>query len=177
MPRHIDHAFLRRVGGTIERFGKPGRDDVAALLETLLRVRAVRGNGSPDGDSRRSVVAGAVSWLYAPRQEPEVELTFAGSTSPVPRYCRDFLTASLLDRAVRRASERACRDDEAGIEGAGVSRASLIEAIRDQVQGVADALHERNAGEYLDLPDGARVAAVRRGPRPRLRKVHLERTA
>ena len=115
-----------------------------------------------------------MSWLYAPRQEPEVELSLAGSTAPLPKYCRDFLTASLLDRAVRRASERACREEAGGVEGAGISRESLIEAIREQVRGAAEALHETNAAEYLD---GARVVTVRRARRPRLHPVHLERTA
>jgi hypothetical protein len=48
-------------------------------------------------------------------------------------------------------------------------------AFDEQVRGVADQLSEHNAHEHLDVPDGARVAHLRRIPQPTLLPIELQR--
>jgi len=43
-----------------------------------------------------------------------------------------------------------------------------------QVRGLVDGLHESNVGDYLDLPDGVRVASLHRPRQSSVQSVRLE---
>ena len=101
-------------------------------------------------------------------ETPLLEIQFAGSTTPTLKHRRDFLTGSVVDRAVQQAAEAACDAEERGTEDPGITAAMLVHAITDQVQAVAGAVTPANVGEFVDLPDGLRVTNVRRIEQPLL---------
>ena len=180
MAHRLDHAFVRRIGGTVVPFGRLGRTDFVAVLDKHLQDRPVRVNGSVVGvgsDARRQLIAETASWLFAPREavQGEVELMFAGSTTPVTKHGRDFLTASLVEQAVQGAASSACRAAAAGNGSSGLTRESMVQAIQEQIRSVVDVLNESNVREYLDLPDGVRVASLNRLRHPAVQPVQLER--
>ncbi len=43
-----------------------------------------------------------------------------------------------------------------------------------RVRGIVDTLHESTVPNYLDLPEGVRVAALRRPPQPSIQHVTLQ---
>jgi ATP-dependent 26S proteasome regulatory subunit len=169
VPQQVDAAFLRRVGGTIEHFGRLSRDEFVSVLDKQLADRPVAVcNGVGRKRARRKLIAEVTAWMYAPDRADtaQVELSYAGSASWVPKYRRDFLTPSIVDRAMQNASCAASLDEDRGeTDAPGLTSELLIEALNQQVRGIADGLHEANVQDYLDLPDGVRVASLRR-PRP-----------
>jgi hypothetical protein len=95
-----------------------------------------------------------------------VELTYAGSTTPVIKHRRDFLNGALVDRAVQEAANEAWQTAKADPDAAGVTLVHLMRALNSQVLSVVGQLREQNVGSYTDLPDGVRVATLRRLPQP-----------
>ena len=85
-----------------------------------------------------------------------------GSTTPSFKHGRDFLTGSVVDRAVQQAAEAACEAEEAGTKTPGITSDSLLDAIEDQVQAVAESITPANVAEFVDVPDGMRVTNTRR---------------
>jgi ATP-dependent 26S proteasome regulatory subunit len=180
VPQLLDAAAVRRMGGTVDHF-KPMKSRMfRAVLAKQLRKRPFRSEGSRDSDeARRCAVADVAAWLYSPNSGDlgQVELTYAGQTQGVIRRRRDFLTPALVDRAVQQASRTAChaewiRDDESGI-----TSESLMCAIDEQVRNIVDQLTLHNAHSYLALPDGTRVANVRRIDQPSVLPLQLERAS
>jgi hypothetical protein len=177
IPGQVDPAFLRRVGGSVERFGRLGRDGFVAVLDKQLADRPLAGRLGAGDDARRRLINEVTAALYGPEHADaaQVELSYAGSTSWVPRYRRDFLTASIVDRAMQCASGGASVAEHRGEDDApGLDAARLLEAIERQVRGVVDSLHESNVGDYVDLPDGVRVVGLRRPAPPAIASVALE---
>jgi len=117
------------------------------------------------------------AWLYAKNADGQgvVELTYVGDANPVTRRMCDFLTPALVERAVQNGSGRACRLQIAGIDRPGLSAAILAEAIESQVAAIVDRLRRENVGDYLDLPEGARVTNVRRLDRSPSLSIQLQR--
>jgi hypothetical protein len=91
-----------------------------------------------------------------------VELTYAGSTTPVIKYRRDFLTGALVDRAVQQAAMVACQSEVQDPAARGITRTHLMRALNSQVISLVTQLREQNVASYADLPDGVRVASLRR---------------
>jgi hypothetical protein len=180
VPEVVDPAFLRRAGGTVERFGRLARRSFLAVLHKHLRGLPVSSaNGYAPEELRRRLAADVAAWLFCPNGQDRglVELTYAGSTAPVMKQRRDFLTGALVDRAVQEAAAEACRCERLGLGGAGLTPAGLIAALDRQLRSIADQLHPHNVRNYLDLPDGVRVAAVRRLPQPAALPADLERAS
>ncbi len=102
VPQQVDAAFLRRVGGTIEHFGRLKRSEFISVLGKQLADR-------PMAVTRSQLVAAVTAWLYGPTHDDsvQVELSYAGATNRVKKYRRDFLTPSLVDRAMQTASAEA----------------------------------------------------------------------
>jgi hypothetical protein len=178
VPQVVDPAFLRRAGGTTERFGRLTRRGFLAVLSKHLRGLPLLGGETP-AEAQRAVTHDLTAWLFSPNgpDRGQVELTFAGSTQPQIRYRRDFLTGALVDRAVQEAAMEACRAERQGCERPGVTLAQLLGAFERQVRAVVDQLHPHNVTNYLDLPDGARVVGVRRIDQPVVRPLELERAS
>jgi hypothetical protein len=51
----------------------------------------------------------------------------------------------------------------------------LARSLDEQIRSVVDQITEYNARHYLDLPDGVRVATVRRIPQPTFLPFDLQR--
>jgi len=181
VPHLVDPAFLRRAGGTIERFGRLAKRSFVAVLTKHLRDLPlyVPKLTSKSATPLQEVVGEVTNWLYCPRgTDPgQAEVTFAGSTVPVTKYRRDFLTGALVDRAVQQAADEACRAERAGSKTPGVTARMLITAFDQQVRSIVEQLHLHNVGEYLTLPDGIRVASVKKLEQPRILPFELERAS
>lgn len=180
VPHLIDPAFLRRAGGTIEHFGRLTRKGFAAVLEKHLAglpIAVRHGNDQPQRE--RQLLRHAVDWLFSPAgHDPgQVEQTYVGSSQPVIAYRRDFLTAGLVDRAVQQAAAEACRVEKSDAHSGGVTRELLLSAFDRQIRAIVDQLSPHNVQNYLTLPDGVRVAQVRRIEQPKLSLHELERAS
>ena len=75
---------------------------------------------------------------------------------------RDMITCALVDRAVEEAATRACHAERLSDAEGGLCALQLMEALHSQISAVMDQLRPDNIGEYVTLPDGVRVASVRR---------------
>lgn len=176
VPHLVDPAFLRRAGGTTERFGRLSKRGFGAVLAKHLRGLPF---ADANADTDRRAVAGVVAWLFSPNgsDKGQVELTYVGSSTPVIKHRRDFLTGALVDRAVQQAAAEACRAERQGAERPGLTAEMLIAAIDQQVRSIVDQLHKDNASNYLTLPDGMRVGNVRRIEQPAVLPFQLERAS
>jgi hypothetical protein len=165
VPDLIDPAWFRRVGGRTYRFGRLRHRGFAAVLTKQLRDRPLASeNGTPADILKRGLVRDATAGLFSSPndEEPLVEIQFAGSTTPTFKHRRDFLTGSVVDRAVQQAATAACDAQQRGTDKPGITAAMVLEAIDDQVQSVVGSITPANVGEFVDLPDGQRVTNVRR---------------
>jgi SpoVK/Ycf46/Vps4 family AAA+-type ATPase len=180
VPHLVDPAFLRRAGGTIERFGRLTQRSFVSVLGKHLRgmpcyVERLNGKTTP----QKQLIGDVSSWLFCPKSADvaQVELTFAGTTTPVLKYRRDFLTGALVDRAVQQAADEACRAERRGCEHPGVNSRMLITAFDQQIRGIVEQLHRDNVGNYLTIPDGVRVQNVKKIEQPAVLPFELERAS
>jgi hypothetical protein len=176
----VDMAVIRRIGGQIERFGLLNRFGFRAVLTKQLQGRVFRVGEAASADAARArTIADATTWLYAPNSEApgQVEITFAGQANPVVMYARSFLTAGLVDRAVTEACDEAANAEYAGQEDPGLTTELVTRAIHAQVRNIVDLLTPQNCGQYLELPDGERVANVRRIEQPAAIPFELQRAS
>lgn len=177
-----DPAFLRRIGGETITFGRLTRRSFSAVLSKHVRGLPLAGpgsnrrNGTTPEAHERDLVREVTDRLFAPDAEEErvVEITLGGSARTLTKSRCDFLTGSIIDRAVQRAAQDACRAHEEGwAEGAVITADTIADAIADQVDALVTQLSPANASEYIDVPSGSRVAEVRRIERPALRPFRL----
>jgi ATP-dependent 26S proteasome regulatory subunit len=177
-PEQVDRAFLRRIGGNIDHFHRLHRKGFAAVLEKHLRKVpvATNGHGAPEQASRHLTLE-IVDWLFSPNGPDRgvVELTFAGSTTPVVRHRRDLLTGALVDRAVQDAAKAARREQLRTRIPGGITLEDLTRAFDNQFRALVEQLTEMNVRQYVDVPDGVRVATLRRLPQPVLLPQQLQR--
>lgn len=168
-PHPVDVALLRRIGGPIEYFGRLGRRAFRAVLEKHVRnLPAPSRNGCSQTEIWHRNIEVLTNWFFNPNTNDPglIELTFAGSTTPVTKYRRDFLTSGLEHRAVQQAAFEARQAEMDGCEPAGLTVGQLLRAFDQQLRGIVEHLDQHNVGNYTDLPDGARVATLRRIPQP-----------
>src|SRR5262245_8129518 len=178
-PKQVDRAFVRRAGGTIEQFGRLNRKAFVAVLQKhMARLPVVSNNGCTQEQIQRKLVSELATWLFSPNGADHglVELTYAGSTTPVLKYRRDFLTGALVDRAVQQAANEASRAEALGTEKPGVSLELLVRAVDEQIRSIVELLSEMNVSHYVDLPDGVRVATLRRLPQAGLQPQEFQRS-
>ncbi|MBW2274721.1 MAG: AAA family ATPase [Deltaproteobacteria bacterium] len=176
----VDMAVIRRIGGRIETFGHMDRFTFRAVLEKHLRDLPFRRGDAESADAaRRWAIANVTSWLYGPNASArgQIEVTFVGQANPVTKHHRDFLTAGLIDRAIQEACEEAANAEHAGAEDPGLTVECVIAAIDRQVRHIVDLLTPHNCGQYLALPDGERVATLRRIEQPASIPFELERAS
>ncbi len=176
----VDMAVIRRIGGRIETFGQMTRLDFRAVLNKLSRALPFATMGSQsESESRECTIGDATAWLYGPNSSAagQVEITFVGQANPVTKQHRDFLTAGLIDRAMQQASEDAANAEYAGTGEFGLTTELVTNAIHQQVRHIVDLLTPHNCGQYLALPDGERVATVRRIRQPSVTPFALERAS
>jgi ATP-dependent 26S proteasome regulatory subunit len=178
VPHLVDPAFLRRAGGTWEHFGRLGRRAFESVLEKHLSGLPFPPAYAADGRKpERRTVREVSDWLYSTNgHDPgQVQLTFVGSSTPQVKHRRDFLTGALVQRAVQQAAAAACRAERLGEGEPGVSTPLLLRAFSAQIRSLVAVLTPQNAGDYVTLPDGARVGEVRRIEEPLALPYELER--
>lgn len=167
-PQAIDPAALRRFGMRTYQFTRlTRRMALEAVLTKQLKRSPIAGNADAEA-ARRHVVAEMSAWLFAERdQDPIVDLAYVGSAEAVTKYRRDFLTPALINRAVISASANACAREVEGIGVDGLQVGELMAGIDAQVRSITEQqLTPENVRDYLDVPDGIRVATVRRRQKP-----------
>jgi SpoVK/Ycf46/Vps4 family AAA+-type ATPase len=176
-PHIMDPAFLRRVGGSIAVFGRLNRSAFRAVLQKLTRgLPAASDNGHTQEEVWKRFNNDLTVWLFGPNSDTGVvELTYAGSTTPVVKYRRDFLTGALVDRAVQEAAGEAFRTAYPDPATGGIRLEHLARALNAQVLNLVTQLREHNVGSYTDIPDGLRVASLRRIPQPTHLPLELQR--
>ncbi len=179
-PHLVDNAVIRRVSALVETFGHMDRFTFRAVLDKHLRGLPFQESAKEDSEAACSrTIADVTAWLYGPNSTAggQVEVTFVGQANPDKKYHRDFLTAGLIDRAVQDASEISADAEYAGAACPGLTTELVLSAIDQQVRQIVDLLTPHNAGQYLTLPDGERVATVRRIEQPGVTPFELERAS
>jgi hypothetical protein len=163
VPQQIDMAFLRRIGGTVERFGRLTRNAFSAVLRKHIEgLPLSTHNGCSQYEQLTGMLYELTAWLFSPNGEDrgQVALYFVGSSTPEPRYRRDFLTAGLVDRAVQQAAAIACENEDRGWKEPGLSADCLKSCIDDQIKAIVQRLSVENVANYLELPEGVRVQRI-----------------
>lgn len=166
-PDLIDSAMARRLG-VHARFARLDREGFAAVLDKKLKPRYPYASDAPSpAAARQDVLDSVVGWFYGPTSEDRgiVELVLKGGKKLVKRR-RDFLTGGVVEQAVAGAIDRAAFAAELAGE-AGLTAGSIIETLRQCIDGLADSLSPENAADYLDILEPEPVIAVRRLREPR----------
>jgi hypothetical protein len=178
LPHLVDPAFLRRAGGTMEHFGRLDRRGFQSVLEKHLLGLPMRADlGGVQAAAEKRLLRETTDWLFSAGGHDQglVEVTMVGSSTPIVKRRRDFLTGAMVDRAVQQAALEARRAERRGEAAPGLSPELLIGAFHDQIQAIVGQLTAHNAENYLDLPDGMRVGNVRRIAQPAWQPHQLER--
>ncbi len=175
----VNQAFLRRVGGTITHFGRLTRGSFRSVLAKHLQKRCFSEDYGPQETAEKRVLQEVTDWLFSHNghDHGQVEITFFGSTTPQVRFRRDFLTGALVDRAVDESCSEACRAEYLGEDKPGLTSSMLIAALDRQIHSVLRQLTPYNADNFVTIPDGARVSAVRRIEQPSLMPRELVRSS
>jgi SpoVK/Ycf46/Vps4 family AAA+-type ATPase len=178
VPQLVDPAFLRRAGGTAERFGRLDRRSFSTVLAKHVRDLPLSRDLGSSPHAERQVVRRVTDWLYSPNgHDPgQVQVTYVGSSTPEMKYRSDFLTGALVDRAVQQAAREARRVERAGCPDPGLTPEMIITACTRQIRTIVDQVTEFNLADYVTLPEGARVGNVRRVEQPRVSPLELERS-
>ncbi len=178
VPQQVDPAFLRRIGGTVEHFGRLDRYAFASILGKHLRgVPLASANGDGPERPARILIHEMTDWLFSPNgsDSGQVEVHLVGASTPLIKHRRDFLTASIVDLAVQEAAEGAWTEEMQGCRLPGLTREMLQAAFERQIGSVVDRMLPGNAAYCTDLPEGTRVASIRRREQPALSGHSLER--
>lgn len=154
VPAQVDTAFFRRIGGSVEYFGRLKPREFVSILEKHLHRRPTNGD-------RDSIVKNTAEWFFGGEDRGQIKLLYTNKETET-KYRRDFLTGAMIDRAVQEACFDACRNEANGGGESGLSVVALLRAFSRQVQTVTDTIRAENADSFVDIPDGVRVTAVRR---------------
>lgn len=154
-PGMVDPAFLRRIGGSVEVFGRLNQQGFGEILKKHL-------DGLPLEKSPKSTVASVNEWLFGDPDRGVVELTYQGQGEPELKKRRDFLTGALIDRAVQSAATQAWELCLVKDPDSGITPGMIAKEIDAQVASVVHQLHPDNIHRYTDLPDGTRVTKIKR---------------
>jgi SpoVK/Ycf46/Vps4 family AAA+-type ATPase len=160
-PHLVDPAFLRRIGGSVERFGRLDQIAFADVLKKLVRgLPPANPHDTPQTAIKlwTEMLVELEDWLYGD-ETGVVELSLSG-LGPMIKYRRDFLTGALVDRAVQQSSEAAWQES-LNNPAAGITTEHLKESIIQQVDTLVHQLTPNNATHYLDIPEGSKVVKTK----------------
>src|SRR5437762_2238547 len=146
-PWLLDSAMSRRLGQTVEMFGRLRRRSFCEVLRKRLGGLPIESNNGCTSEQLEAQLAQRITtWAYCRNGEDRgvVELSYVGDATADLRRISDFMTPALVDRAVQQAASRACRDELK------LSDDLLAECIEEQVRWIADRLRPSNAAEHLD---------------------------
>ena len=178
VPELCDQAFIRRAGGQIIDFGRIGRVQFQAILAKKIRGLPMHPQlGSDQQQAERRLVRDVTNWMFSPNgHDPgQVEVTFAGSAATQIKHRRDLLTGSVVDLSVQQACGEAKQIEKQGLHASGLTTELVLAAFDRQIRGMCGQITEFNAHNYLPLPEGARVASIRRIEPPALQSFDLQR--
>jgi hypothetical protein len=169
-PSIIDGAMRRRLGTRVARFGRLDRRGLAAVLHKKLKPSypLASVNGKPASQLRQELINEVVANLFDPCNDEvaALEITLADGTK-LSKFPRDFLSGAVVEQAFTEAiDELTFFAEESGSETVGLDSASLVAALRRQIDGLVANVTAFNASDYLDLPDHTHVTNVRRARAP-----------
>jgi ATP-dependent 26S proteasome regulatory subunit len=157
-PGIVDPAFLRRIGGSVEVFGRLDQKGFAEVLRKHL-------DGLPlDNGGLKHAIKEIDEWLYT-EEQPIVEIQVHGYRDSLAKFRRDFMTGALIERAVQEAATKAW-EHAMEKEETGITVGQIQHALSRQVDSVVHQLSEANINRYTDMPEGAHVASLRRIKQP-----------
>lgn len=164
-PSMIDVAMWRRLATVVARFHRLDRDGLTAVLNKKLKAHfpfASR-NGHSSAELRDALIDEVVATLCSPNGDDAIiEITLRDG-SKIRKDRRHLLTGAVVEQAVSEAIDRiAFQAAERGAEGVGFTSALLIEALHRQIDNLADNITAANAADYIDLPENAKIADVKR---------------
>jgi hypothetical protein len=165
VPQLLDSAVARRFGGNVEHFGRLDRRAFNQVLRKHIAGLPMQShNGTSQDGLEKALAERITSWLYAPNSDGQtiVELTYIGEAHPTPRRMGEFLTPAIVDRAVQQAASQACSLQAAQQGPPGLSAVLVAQCIEQQVRSIVERLRRENVSEYLDLPEGSRVASIKK---------------
>jgi SpoVK/Ycf46/Vps4 family AAA+-type ATPase len=178
VPELCDQAFIRRAGGQIIDFGRIGRSQFQAILSKKIHGRPMHPElGGNQQQAEQRLSREVTNWLFSPNgyDSGQVEVTFAGSATTDIKYRRDMLTGSVVDLSVQQACAEAKQIEKQGMQAPGLTTETVLAAFDRQIRGLCEQITEFNAQNYLSLPEGVRVASVRRIEQPAVQPFDLER--
>ena len=176
-PELIDSALVRRLGGVKALFRRLDHTSFAAVLGKKLwqGFPCASQNGVPQETLRQQLIHRATAALYSPNGDDrgQVEITLRDSTKLI-KHRRDLLTGAVVEQAVANAIDRIAHHAATnGDTECGMSGAELIQSLYEVVDSLIDNLTVFNAHDYVDLPEHAAVAHIRRLPQTSSRLSHL----
>jgi ATP-dependent 26S proteasome regulatory subunit len=151
-PDTIDRAFLRRIGGTIDKFTRLDKHGFSSVLDKHL-------NRVPVSVPKGKAVSDVVEWVFG--HPDSIEVTYQNGKSEI-RNRSHMLTGALVDRAVQHAAKAARREQTTKKVKNGIAVQTLIEGFDGQFVSMIDQLNASNARHYVDVPEGMKVSNVRR---------------
>ena len=154
-PHIMDPAFLRRIGGEVEQFGRLNQDAFNSVLSKHVA-------GLPAKGGWKKIVNDLDAHLFDYDKDGVVQLGIQGHGHPVTKYRKDFLTGALVERAVQEAAQAAWEVALERPDQGFVTSENLLAALDRQIASVVGQLTENNVDRYTDLPEGSRVTGVRR---------------
>jgi SpoVK/Ycf46/Vps4 family AAA+-type ATPase len=164
-PSMIDIAMWRRLASVVARFPRLDRDGLTAVLSKKLKPRfpfASR-NGHSNEQLRAMLIDEVVATLCSPNGDDAVIEVVLRDGTKIRKDRRHLLTGAVVETAVSETIDRiAFQIADRGREGVGISAAMLIEALHRQVDNLADNIVASNAADFIDLPENAKIADVKR---------------
>lgn len=160
-PHLVDPAFLRRIGGQVEHFGRLDRSGFVDVLKKHVEgLPAADGTGKSQKQLWKEGISQIEDWLYSEENDSGIiELNVKGGKSIV-KYHRDFMTGALIDRSVQQSASSAWKESLIDPD-AGITPGHLKNSIAHQVNSVVKQLTPHNVTHYLDLPEGVTVNQIR----------------
>jgi hypothetical protein len=164
-PSMIDIAMWRRLASVVARFHRLDRDGLTAVLSKKLKAQfpfASR-NGHSKEVLRNALIDEVVATLCSPSGDDAViEITFRDG-SKLRKDRRHLITGAVVEQAVSESIDRiAFQAAEHGVDGVGLTSAMLIEALHRQVDNLADNITRENAADFIDVPENAKIADIKR---------------
>ncbi len=164
-PEMFDSAMKRRLGGTLATFNRLTRSGTASVLSKKLKEHLpyASQNGEGPEAARKHLIDEVISNLFSPNGDDQglIEATLREGGKTV-FFRRDFLTGAVLEQAVGNAINQAvfASLDQGG--KVGLCTSTLLDALYEVIDGLADTLTVHNAVDYLDVPEYPVVAGIRR---------------
>ena len=176
-PELIDSALIRRLGGVKAVFHRLDRASFAAVLGKKIwrGFPCESQNGTPQDALREQLIQRTTALLFSPNGDDrgQVEITLRDGAKLI-KHRRDFLTGAVVEQAVANAVDRIAYDAAIRDESeCGLNAAELIESLYRAIDSLIDNLTVFNAQDYVDLPEQAAVAHIRRLPQTNGHSIQL----